>query len=175
LLTGFPEFKEAIGAIVVLVRSCCDSALVIIKNRGENGRGPMPTLSLFEAVKPSRRVLTNLSGDPERTLYGFGGVYVFDILVLFPHSHLSWACCRPFMCGSRYQSSRSPFRMKISRFSLSSAAIRPFLQFPARAFKLLGDELFVRKDSLILSREHLVREIVECVVGFGCSLFGAQN
>jgi hypothetical protein len=57
--------------------------MVIIKNRVENRRGPMPTFSLFEAVKPSRRVLTNLSADPQRTFHGFGGVYVFDNLVLF--------------------------------------------------------------------------------------------
>lgn len=79
------------------------------------------------------------------------------------------------MYGSRYQSSRSPSGVKISRFSLSTADRRPFLQFSAGAFKFLGDELFVWKDSLILSGEHFVGEIVERVVGLCCSLFGAQN
>jgi hypothetical protein len=40
-----------------------------------------------------------------------------------------------------------------------------FLQFPAGALKLLGDEFLFRKDSLTLSGEHLGGEIVECVVG----------
>jgi hypothetical protein len=37
--------------------------------------------------------------------------------------------------------------------------MRPFLQFPAGAFKFIGDEVFVWKDSLIFSGEQLVREI----------------
>lgn len=41
---------------------------------------------------------------------------------------------------------------------------RPFLQLPPGAPKFLGDGLFVWKDSLILSGEHLVGEIVEYVV-----------
>ena len=52
---------------------------------------------------------------------------------------------------------------------------RSFPQFSAGAFKFLGDEFFVWKDSLILGGEHLVGEIVECVVGLCCSLFGAKN
>ena len=76
--------------------------------------------------------------------------------------------------SSRYQSSRSPSGV-ISRFSLSTVDRRRFLQFPAGASKFLSDELFIWKDSLILSGEHLVGEIVECVVGLCCSLFGAQN
>ena len=49
------------------------------------------------------------------------------------------------------------------------------IQFAARALKFLGDELFVWKDSLILGGEHLIGEIVECVVGFRSSFFGAQD
>jgi len=52
--------------------------------------------------------------------------------------------------------------LKIRLFSLSSAERCPFLQFPAGAFKFPGDDPFVWKDSLILSSEHLVGEIVEC-------------
>ena len=53
--------------------------------------------------------------------------------------------------------------------------LKSLLQFPAGAFKFLGDELFVWEDSLILSGEHLVGEIVECVVGLCRSLFSAQD
>ena len=55
----------------------------------------------------------------------------------------------------------------------STADRRPFLQLPAGSFKFFGDEFFVRKDSLILGGEHLVGEIVECVVCLCRSLFGA--
>ncbi len=37
--------------------------------------------------------------------------------------------------------------------------------------EFLGDELFVGKEGLILGGEHLVGEIVECVVGLGGSLW----
>jgi hypothetical protein len=43
-----------------------------------------------------------------------------------------------------------------------------FLQLSAGALKFLRDEFFVWKDRLILHGEHLVGEIVECVVGFCC-------
>ena len=43
--------------------------------------------------------------------------------------------------------------------------IRSVLQLPAGAVEFLSDELFVGKDGLILGGEHLVGEIVECVVG----------
>ncbi len=52
-----------------------------------------------------------------------------------------------------YQSSGSPSRAKIGRVSLSSADRCQFLQFPAGAFKFLGDKLFVWKDSLILKQK----------------------
>jgi hypothetical protein len=51
--------------------------------------------------------------------------------------------------------------MKISRFSLSSAAIRPFLQFPAGALQFLGDELFAWKDSLILGPRFASKSLTE--------------
>jgi hypothetical protein len=76
------------------------------------------------------------------------------------------------------RSVRSPgsaFVVKIRRFSLSSGDRCPFFQFVAGAFKFVGDELFVWKDSLILRGEHLVGGMVECVVGFCGSLLGAQN
>jgi hypothetical protein len=50
-------------------------------------------------------------------------------------------------------------------FSIYSADGCSVVQFSAGAFKFLGDELFVWKDSLILGGEYLVGEIVECVVG----------
>jgi hypothetical protein len=65
--------------------------------------------------------------------------------------------------------------VRIRGFSVSSADRGTLLQLPAGAFKFLGDELFVRKDSLIFSCEHLVGEIVECVVGLCRSFFSAQN
>ncbi len=40
---------------------------------------------------------------------------------------------------------------------------------------MLGDEFFIWKDSLILGGEHLVGEIVECVVSLCRSLFGAHD
>ncbi len=43
------------------------------------------------------------------------------------------------------------------------------------AVEFLGDELFAWKNGLIFGGEHLVGEIVECVVGLCGSLFGAQN
>ena len=49
------------------------------------------------------------------------------------------------------------------------------LQFPAGAFKFPGDEFFVWEDSLILSGEHLVGKIVECVVSLCRSLFSAHD
>src|SRR5260370_4989784 len=52
---------------------------------------------------------------------------------------------------------------------------RSLRQFPAGAIQFLGNELFVGKDGLILGGKDLVGEIVECVVGLGSSLFGAQN
>jgi hypothetical protein len=39
---------------------------------------------------------------------------------------------------------------------------RAFLQFSAGAFKFVGNELFVWKDSLVLAGEQFVGEIVEC-------------
>src|SRR5882724_12478290 len=59
--------------------------------------------------------------------------------------------------------------------TLSTADRHPILQFSAGALKFLCDEFFVWKDSLILRGENLVGEIVECVVGFCCSLLGTQN
>jgi hypothetical protein len=52
-------------------------------------------------------------------------------------------------------------RVKIGQISLGLAERPSFLQFPAGAFKFLGDEFVVRKDGLILGGEHLVGEIVE--------------
>ena len=54
---------------------------------------------------------------------------------------------------------------------------KPFSVFYllAGAFQFLGDELFVGKDSLILRGQHLAGQIVECIVGFCRSFFGAQN
>jgi hypothetical protein len=49
------------------------------------------------------------------------------------------------------------------------------LQLAAGAFKFFGNEFFVWKDSLILSGEHLVGEIVECIVGLCRSLLGTEN
>ena len=48
---------------------------------------------------------------------------------------------------------------------MKTCVIGPFFQFLTGAFKFVGEELFVWKDSLILGGEHLVGEIVECVVG----------
>ena len=64
-----------------------------------------------------------------------------------------------------------------SRLRLTWEVRKPFsfFYFLAGAFEFLGDELFVGKDSLILRGEHLVGQIVECIVGFCRSLFGAQN
>src|SRR5580658_3000878 len=50
-----------------------------------------------------------------------------------------------------------------------------FLELSAGALKFVGNELFVWKDSLVLSGEHFVGEIIECIVGLCGSLLGAQN
>jgi hypothetical protein len=55
--------------------------------------------------------------------------------------------------------------MRINRFSAEFGCQRPVSPVPAGAFKFLGDELLVRKDSPILRREHFVGKIVECIVG----------
>ena len=64
---------------------------------------------------------------------------------------------------------------RTGRLPLRSADRRAILEFPVGAFKFLGDHLFIWKDSLIFSGENFVWEIVECVVGLSCSLFGAQD
>ena len=65
--------------------------------------------------------------------------------------------------------------ISLEPFDQKGGSNHSFLQFPAGAFKFLGDEILLWKDSLILGGEHLVGEIVERVVGLCCSLFGAEN
>ena len=51
----------------------------------------------------------------------------------------------------------------------------PIFQVASRPFQFLGESLFVRQNGLVFRSEDFVGKVVQCVMGLGSTLFGAED